>query len=190
MANRIPFRCNCGQIAGSIPRVSGHIRCYCDSCRAAEIYLQQPDPGLDGITVMRFPPETLKVSQGLDKLALMQVTPKGAYRWYASCCGTPMFSTAQSPKLAYAALKGNALQDPAGQGKSLGFVYKPLPGGKIRHKGMGGIVVGVMGTALSALLTGRWRKSPFFDDTGAPIAKPELMPKDTRQKILAGFIKT
>lgn len=187
MTQTVPFSCKCGQITGTIPRAAGHIRCYCDSCRAAEIYLDQPDTNGEGITVMRFAPQTVIFKAGQDKLALMQVTPKGAYRWYASCCKTPMFSTATSPKLAYAALKGTAAVNRDDFGKELGFVYKPEPGGKVRHKGMGGMITGVMGAALAALVTGNWRKSPFFDANGAPVAVPELMPKDIRKKILAGF---
>ena len=189
MTTPIAFSCKCGQITGTVPQGPGHIRCYCDSCRAAEIFLDQPDPGMDGITVMRFPPDQVAFATGKDLLALMQVTPKGAYRWYASCCKTPMFSTASSPKLAYAALKGTAVVDPQDFGKQLGYVYKPLPGGKVRHKGMGGMIMGVGTTVLSQLVTGKWKQSPFFDDDAKPIAQPELMPKETRKAILAGFVK-
>ena len=184
MSDTVNFRCECGQVSGTVPANGLHIRCGCDSCRVAELYLDQPDPGPKGISVYQILPQAITFGKGQDQLALMQVTPKGAFRWYARCCKTSLFSTATKPGLNYAALKGGAVAEAGAIGSPVASVYLKDASGHERHSGMLRIITNVLRSVLARVLAGD-KSTPFFDDAGAPVSERQLMPKDMRTELLA-----
>ena len=102
----LPFACACGTVKGTLrgvtPARGSHAQCHCIDCRAAEVYLDQPDPAPRAIQLFQTTPDRFHFDQGFDKLSVFSFGETNLLRWYASCCGTPMFNTLRKPKLAFA----------------------------------------------------------------------------------------
>lgn len=180
----IAFSCICGTVAGHValdgPASGNHVICHCPDCRTAELALGQPDPDPEGVEIWQTTPDRVHVTQGADRLAILQLSPKGLYRWHATCCGAPMFNTLRSPRLAFAGIAANRLADTAPLGPVIGHAFMASPGGGYRHKGFNRIGLRVLRMMLLANLSGRWRDTPFFDPAGTPRAGITLISREAR----------
>lgn len=180
----IGFSCSCGEVAGQVdvpsPSAGNHIVCHCPDCRASAIHLGQPDPGAEnGTELWQTAPDHVTILQGADRLAIQQLSPKGLYRWYASCCNTPLFSTLRKPRLAFVGLNANRLDDTAPLGPLIGHAFLPGgPGKTYRHEGFNRIGMRIARMMLAANLSGRWRQTPFFDETGKATAPTHVISKE------------
>jgi hypothetical protein len=77
--------------------VVNRIVCYCDDCQAYAHWLRRED-GLDahgGSELVQVAPATLSFDRGQARIRGLRLTAKGLYRWYASCCNTPLGNTLQ-----------------------------------------------------------------------------------------------
>ena len=182
----IGFTCTCGTIAGTVdvpsPAAGNHLVCHCPDCRAATIHLGRPDPGADGTELWQTTPDRVTITRGADRLAIQQLSPKGLYRWYATCCATPMFNTLRSPRLAFVGLLADRLDDTAALGPLIGRAFLPGTGGKTyRHEGFNRIGFRIAKMMLAANLSGKWRQTPFFDAAGTPTAPAHVISREERQ---------
>ena len=98
----VEIACQCGQVQGEIsdlsPKMDRHMICCCDDCQAFAKFLGQ-DGILDasgGTQIVQMTPSQIHFSQGESSIACIRLTPKGVYRWYASCCRTPIANTLSS----------------------------------------------------------------------------------------------
>ncbi|MFD3189532.1 DUF6151 family protein [Sedimentitalea sp. HM32M-2] len=184
----IGFACECGQIRGHIspagPRAGTHLICHCRDCRAAELYLNQPDPGPEGVDLYQTTPDTVHVDSGAEHLAVLRLGPKGPLRWYAGCCKVPLFNTLARPGLPFAAVRVARLDDAAKLGPIQAHCFIPQPGGASKHRGAGRLAWNLLTRMGAARLSGRWRQTPFFDAaSGAPVAPIHLLSKEERAKL-------
>ena len=99
MSTDVELGCRCGQIHGwargaTMTGVNRAV-CYCDDCQAFLHYLGRPDLLDDhgGTDVVQVPPSMIAFDQGLERIAGMRLSDKGMYRWYSSCCKTPLGNT-------------------------------------------------------------------------------------------------
>lgn len=179
------FSCTCGHVQGHIapasPKIGTHIVCFCADCRAAQLYLSQPDPAPRGVALFQTTPDTVHFTQGHEALGLLRLSRKGLLRWHATCCNAPLFNTLASPKLAFAALHVARLSDPSVIGPVRVRSFVPQPGKPPRHQGAAGMVVQLAIRMGAARLSGRWRQNPFFDSTtGQPVAIATIPDKSQR----------
>ncbi|WP_170770341.1 DUF6151 family protein [Ruegeria lacuscaerulensis] len=179
------FACTCGALSGRISAAgvasSTHVECFCHDCRAAQLYFGQPDPAPGPVDVLQMLPEGIVFEHGAEHLALMQLSPKGMLRWYASCCNAPLATTSRTPKVPFAGFIVNRIPDPSDLGpvRTRGFV--PRPGGKQAHEGLGPAAIGLVTRVLKSRLSGSWKNTPFFDAyTGETSAKPTVLTKPER----------
>ncbi|MEL7488619.1 MAG: DUF6151 family protein, partial [Pseudomonadota bacterium] len=107
----ISVGCACGAVEGVIrdatPDRGTHCVCYCKDCQAFAHYLDCTDEMLNaegGTAIYQTLPSRVDFSKGADRLACVQVTENGIYRWYADCCKSPIGNTAQSDKLPFVGL--------------------------------------------------------------------------------------
>ncbi|MEX0370939.1 MAG: DUF6151 family protein [Tateyamaria sp.] len=169
----LPFSCDCGKLRGTLLGVSPtngtRAECFCHDCRATELYANQPDPAPGAVQVYQTVPDRVRFDAGLDQLAVFSLSDKGLLRWQARCCGAVMFNTGRNPKLAFASLRTDRLEDdsPLGPVAARAFVRKA--NGKRGHEGGYKFLFGVLSRALTRLVTGRWKKTPFFDRSGKPV---------------------
>ena len=190
-AQDIPFSCPCGSLKGVLHganRASGtHVVCYCDDCRAAEIYCRQPDPAPEPVALFQTNPGNISFTEGKENLAVFSFGPRNLLRWQASCCGALIANTLRNPKLPMASIRTNLLAttDPIGPVRAEAFV--PTPGKNTQHKGVIAIVSGTLRRMAVGRLSGTWKQTPFFDTEDAtPVRPVTLVPKDVRAALTPG----
>jgi hypothetical protein len=185
------FSCSCGTISGHIRNLSAETArralCFCPDCRAAERFLGQPDPGGDGVPLAQLAPADIVFETGLEHLAVMRLYPTGLMRWYADCCKAPLFNTVATPMVCFATILLNRLEHPERAGPVRAKAFVPRPGKKPRHQGARHLIWPVLARSLSALMTGAWRDTPFFDRaTGKPVRVPRVLSQEERRALGLG----
>lgn len=170
-----------GHLDADACKSGSHVECFCRDCRAAELYFHQPDPAPGPVASFQTTPDKITLIQGADRLGLFRLGPNGLYRWYATCCDTPLFNTLKSPQLPFAGLCVNRLDDPARLGPAIARNAIPMPDGSTRSEGIGRAVFALFSRMIAARLNGKWRQTPFFDtNTGRPVAEAIIPGKDER----------
>ena len=182
------FSCTCGQVRGTIspatPSSGTHLTCHCKDCRAAAIYLKQPDPAPGGVDLFQTTPDTIRFSQGKERLAILRLGPKGPLRWYASCCKAPMFNTLSRPGPRFATAIVDRIEDASAIGPVRARAFVQAAGESPKHKNMGLMVWRLMTRMGAARLSGRWKQTPFFDvETGIPSAPVNVLSADERASV-------
>ncbi|AVO39880.1 hypothetical protein C6Y53_17785 [Pukyongiella litopenaei] len=177
--------CRCGGFHATLSadglRAATHVTCQCADCRAAHLHFHQPDPAGEGVHVLQTTPDALTIISGADKLAVMRLSPKGLFRWYASCCNTPLFNTLASPKLPFAGIVADRFDDINALGPVVVRAHIPKQGGGYRHEHYARAGWGILSRMIAARLSGRWRHSPFFDiETGEPTGPVTVLTKEAR----------
>src|SRR5262245_33455876 len=132
MGQDAELSCRCGEIQGRVkdasPRTVNRVVCYCDDCQAFLHYLGRADL-LDphgGTDIVQVAPASLAVHHGTERIAGLRVTPKGLYRWYASCCRTPLGTTV-GPAIPFVGIVARVFEDAGGSadqifGKPIGAI--------------------------------------------------------------------
>ncbi|MDE4173624.1 DUF6151 family protein [Phaeobacter sp. PT47_59] len=185
------FSCTCGGLQGHIApealKTGTHIACYCADCRANEIYHGRPDPAPDPVELFQLSPDAIHITKGAENLRLMRLGPKGLFRWYAGCCGTPFANTLKTPGLPFAGMRTNLFAQPEIFGKITTRAFMPRPGKPPLTKGALSMVYGLFTRMVAARLSGRWKETPFFDiETGRPICEPIVLSKAERTAATRG----
>jgi hypothetical protein len=181
----LEFSCDCGQLQGHI---SGnavahgtHIECYCSDCRAAQLYLEKPDPAPGPVDLFLTTPDKVTITKGVELLAPFRLSPRGPLRWRATCCNTALCSTGSGPKIPFAGFQTATLANKDRVGPVIAKTYVPKGDGKTAHKGALRMVASLLPQILSARLSGRWRNTPFFNTkTGDAVVEPVVLTKQER----------
>lgn len=100
-------RCRCGALemvaADVSPGVANRVICHCAGCRA---FAGRMDPSLlderGGTERFQVTPASLTLRTG--ELHCVQQSPKGALRWFASCCATPLGLTLTTHRVPFVGL--------------------------------------------------------------------------------------
>lgn len=192
-----PLRCRCGTVQGRVAepqRAMGRGVCYCKDCQAYAHFLGRAADVLDvhgGTDVVAIHPQHVVLTQGLDAMTCMSLSPRGLLRWYASCCRTPIGNTARNPKLAYVGLVHTALE---GAGvpieRSFGPVTMRLNTASAtiavneKSHGVARSALRFIGSMLGARLGGSYKRTPFFDAaSGMPVVAPHVLTKAERERL-------
>jgi hypothetical protein len=192
------FQCSCGSVQGSVADTARGTRaiCYCRSCRAYARFLGRGDEVLDaagGTGVVVTLPGALRFRQGKEQLACVRLTEKGPLRWYAACCRSPIGNTPSRARVPYVGLvhtcfehAGTDLEETFGPVRLTVFVgsatAEPRPRAFGRVRGLMRVAAGMLG----ALLSGAYRRNPFFNSaSAAPIAEPRKLTRAERNALYA-----
>jgi hypothetical protein len=191
----IPLRCRCGKLQGEVDgrRVAARAVCYCKDCQAFARFLGNEEQVLDsagGTEVEATLPAAVRFSAGLEHLACMSLSPKGIYRWYASCCNTPVGNTPRNPKASYLGLVRACLDAPAEEldralGRSHITANRESAHGPTTATPMALLpAMAKIGAMLvKARIGGGYRDNPFFDAAGAPVRTPRVLTREERAAI-------
>lgn len=171
----VQLRCRCGNVRGRASGVTARsvnrAICYCDDCQAFAHHLSRSDllDAQGGSDIVQLPPAAISILQGHEHIAGLRLAPKGLYRWYATCCSTPLGNTV-SPAIPFIGIVTAAF-DLAGAtvdqtfGKPVGaikgeFAIGEAPAGSrgIRFPILARSIAKVLGWKLSGLT---W-PHPFF----------------------------
>ena len=99
MTKNATLQCRCGEVRGVVTDVSpnavNRVVCYCDDCQAFLHHLGRADllDAHGGTDIVQIAPASFSFVQGKERIVGLRLTPKGLYRWYASCCRTPLGNT-------------------------------------------------------------------------------------------------
>jgi hypothetical protein len=170
------LQCRCGAVHGNVanasPETANRMVCYCDDCQAFLHHLARPDllDARGGTDIVQVAPATLSFDRGDDRIVGVRLTPKGLFRWYASCCRTPLGNTL-GPAIPFVGIVARAfevgtqrLDDVFGRpvGASLEkFALGGPPGGKARVNAR--LIFRALGLVLGWRLRGQTWPHPYFD---------------------------
>ncbi len=189
------LRCQCGALAGTVEhmRLANHGMCYCLDCQAYLRLLGRADlenarGGFESIQVL---PKDVTLHQGAPRLACVCLSETGPLRWYASCCNTPIGSTAATSKLPFLGLSRACLESAwpaveAAAGPVRFCLYTSGYRGAPKPKpfGRAGFALWLLRNRLRARFTGGFRINPLFDTAAdKPIADPKLLTPAERDQL-------
>lgn len=198
MTRTLALRCRCGEVTGQVEGVSpatvNRVICYCDDCRAFLRLVERADL-LDphgGVDLVQVRGTSVRFARGADGALCVRLSPRGMYRRYAACCGTPLGNTV-SLGLPFAGLSRASLDvDPADELRAFG----PAIGCNARFA-LGGAPEGAHPRASLALIArsvrrlARWKlaslgeESAYFDGAGAPRVAPRVLTRYERAALRA-----
>lgn len=195
MSRVAEFRCRCGEVRGVVtnasPRTVNRVICYCGDCQAFVHKLGRADllDAHGGSDIVQVAPASFAFTKGQDRIRGLRLTSKGLYRWYASCCNTPVGNTL-TPAVPFVGILVTAFD----QGAQRADDVFGRPTGAIQGKhAVGGAPAGSTGINLSLFLRAlgkilRWRfggkawPHPFFArDRDAPIYPVDVLSHDERE---------
>lgn len=99
MGRDAQLSCRCGVVRGVTrdagPRTVNRVVCYCDDCQAFLHHLRRTDLLDDhgGTDIVQLAPASLTFDRGTDRITGLRFGPKGLFRWYTTCCRTPIGNT-------------------------------------------------------------------------------------------------
>ena len=183
----IPISCRCGKVRGVVhdasPATGNRLMCYCHSCQRFPQHLGA-EGVLDeygGTDIYQAPIGHVEFTDGRDQLKCLKITEGGAHRWYAGCCNSPIGNTG-TPSLPFMGIIHTCMQI-GDRDRALGPIRidanrqdasKPLPADRSRGS-MGLFILRFLSQIVFWRLTGKSKPNPVFDDSGQPIAVPELV---------------
>jgi hypothetical protein len=185
MGTQAELRCRCGQVRGIVGGASPHAAnravCYCDDCQAFAHRLGRADVlnPRGGSDIIQVAPASVTFVQGEDRIRGLRLTAKGLYRWYASCCNTPIGNTA-SPSVPFvgilAATFDHGMQqadDVFGESKGAVFGKYAIGEAAVGAKRVKlSLLLRTLGKILSWRVSGRAWPNPFFKRSGGTPAYP------------------
>ncbi len=188
-----PLRCRCGALQGHVDLngASNRMVCYCQDCQAFARFLGPADQVLDaqgGSDIVQLAPHRIQITQGASHLAVMRLSSKGMLRWYAACCRTPVGNTMTSRNMPFTGLLAQCLET-----APLEAAFGPVQGSvntasaigepKPRAFGMAGSLLRILGMVAGSRLSGRYKNTPFFTASGAPLAEPTVLSAEERARL-------
>lgn len=153
--------------------------CHCDSCVRAQKHFGVAATRAEGVAIYQTTPDRISIDAGAEHLGLGRLSPKGSFRWYATCCNTQLGVSSTTPKFAFVGLVQTIFADPAPLGRARTHAFVPQAGGVDKHTRLMPSIIALMARSAAALTSGRWRETPFFDvEKGQPVVVPTVLPKD------------
>ncbi|MFO0562887.1 MAG: DUF6151 family protein [Polyangiales bacterium] len=178
----LSLQCRCATVRGTItdlaPGRFQRVVCYCDDCQAFAQWIERNGgerftDSRAGSDVFQVWPAHVRITDGVEKLALLRLSEKGLLRWYTDCCKTPagnMLANHRSPFVGIPtafvrARDGQSLDSVIGA-PSAYIQGKFAPGGCPPHAHPSA-PLGVITSSAKFLLRGLFAKkfspSPYFD---------------------------
>jgi hypothetical protein len=193
MTDAAKLSCRCGKVSGHVagasPKAANRIVCYCDDCQAFVHHLGRADllDAHGGTDIVQVAPACVTFDRGAEKIAGLRLTPKGLYRWYASCCNTPLGNTL-SPAIPFVGIVAQAFEDADRSfGKPIGAILgkfavgSPPPGSARLNLPL---LARALRTILGWRLSGKAWPHPFFDrESRKPIRAVTILTKDEREAL-------
>jgi hypothetical protein len=176
MTSDAKLRCRCGEVTGKVsdasPSTLNRVICYCSDCQAFAHYLGRADL-LDthgGSDIVQVAPASVTLDRGTMRIAALRLSEKGPYRFYTSCCKTPVGNMA-GPAIPFIGIVAQAFEGDARSrdellGKPTGGIHgqdavgtAPPGTRKVRPR----IMIRAIRLVLGWRLSGRAWPHPYFD---------------------------
>jgi hypothetical protein len=182
-----------GQLADAVPASVNRVVCYCDDCQAFARYLDRIDllDAYGGSDIVQVAPRSITFLVGTDKIVGLRLTAKGLYRFYATCCNTPLGNTV-GPAIPFVGIVAQALENSAEKrdqtiGRPIGAIYGKYAVGVVPNasrKISPGLILRAIRMVVGWRLSGRAWPHPFFDRaSGAPKYPVTVLSLEERRAI-------
>lgn len=197
MPTQATLRCRCGTVQGLLADAAAEkvnrVVCYCADCQAFAHHLGRADllDAHGGSDIVQVAPAALTFTQGTDRIAGLRLSPGGLYRWYASCCQTPVGNTV-GPALPFVGIVAQAFVTAEGGldalvGRPIGAIYGKSAVGQA-PPGSDSLNLRLMARAMRMVLGWRLRgrawPHPFFDRaTAAPRYPVDILTPAQREAL-------
>jgi hypothetical protein len=197
MAGQIEVRCRCGEVRGVVsdpsPGTVNRVVCYCADCQAYAHQLGRADllNAKGGSDIVQLAPAALSFTKGQDRIVGLRLTEKGLYRWYATCCNTPVGNT-MNPAMPFVGIPVQSFDTPRPDevfGAPLGAILgksaigEPPPGSTGLNLGL---LLRAIGKVLGWRLGGKVWPHPFFArEDRAPLYPLTIVPQERREALRA-----
>lgn len=187
------YACDCGSVelsvAGLTPKTATRARCYCVDCQAFARHLKHAGT-LDangGTDLTQIAPDALQIVKGEDRLVPLQLSPKGLFRWHATCCNTPMINGGNTAGLPFTSVLTHALQGDAN--KTLGSpkavintVYAYGPDRPLGDRGFRGLIWQFLKRFVVSRVGGGYKANPLWKfPERTPLNPPIVLSKEERR---------
>lgn len=185
----LALQCSCGKVKGVLkgvtPRAGTRVVCFCADCQAFAHRLDKEAEILDahgGTDILQVLPSQISITEGVEYLNCLRLSAKGLYRWYTSCCHTPVANTV-SVKLPFVGLIHSFINANKDLDSCLGPVRFYIHGKyaigendnpRLHEKVPFLMFVRIIPKILLAKVTGQCRPNPFYDAHGRAISKPHI----------------
>jgi hypothetical protein len=191
----IEITCRCGKVHGTIrdvaPARTNRVVCHCDDCQAYAHYLEREDllDAHGGTDVVQIGPANLSFDRGVENIAAIRLSPKGAFRWTATCCNTPLGNTAK-PSIPFVGIPAGVLDEEsrARFGEPIGRIMGKFAVGE-PPPGSTGFPAKVIARSLRRVLGwklgGKSWPHPYFERSGALRYPERVISKDERKRLRA-----
>lgn len=190
------FACECGAVTGAIGKATtaegDHVVCYCSDCRDLVRHLGKETSILDahgGTALYQSRCARIRIDGGKDSLAGLHMTDGPTLRWYAQCCGTPLFNTYKNGRIPYVTTQLACCEDAARKalGKPLGHLFLDQATGdttSLEPLSMGRLMRRFFRRMVKDVFSGDRRRNPLFDPkTLEPIVVPRHLTKAEQQAL-------
>lgn len=194
----LKIECRCGKLKGSVRPLKGYRAvCLCDDCQAYAKYLGRESDVLDkngGTDILPLTHSRIKLTSGQENLKCVRLSDKGMYRWYVSCCNTPIANTMASTSMPYVGTVHtiiDKLNDQKTIDEAFGpileriqakFGIPPLPENS-QEKVSVGFMLRVLKFMLLSVLRQEKNPSPFFSTDGKPFVEPKILSPSERASL-------
>jgi hypothetical protein len=193
MSRDLELECKCGSVRGLARDVSpstiNRVICLCADCQAFAHHLGRPDllDARGGSDIVQLAPDAVSFHTGTDKIAAVRLGPKGPFRWYATCCKTPLGNTVK-PSVPFVGILHEAFRD-ARDPSRRDAVFGPVRASMYEHHAIGGgtkrtnapFLLRTARLILGWKLRGRAWPHPYFDrSTGDPRFQVRVLSRDER----------
>jgi hypothetical protein len=197
MTTRAELRCRCGEVRGFVadasPQTVNRVVCYCDDCQAFAHRIGRADllDAHGGSDIVQVAPGSLTFGQGQDRIVGVRLMPKGLFRWYTSCCHTPIGNTV-SPAIPFVGIVVRAFDhasqrpdDVFGQPTCAILAKHAIGDPQPASKGMSlRLMLRAVRMVLGWRLRGRAWPNPFFRrDTRAPVYPLTVLTPSEREAL-------
>lgn len=185
MGEQATWTCDCGKLRIRLAPVEGsRCICYCRDCQAFLGHLGRSDlaDAAGGTDLFQTTPDRVSIETGGEHLANLRLTDKGPLRWYATCCNTPVCNTGASRALPLASFLVRSFDRevaPVMARVNRKGARAPIEGDKGNVKK---VIRTFIWRALRTLLTGAYRRTPFFGADGAPVAPTTRLSAEERTR--------
>ncbi|MEB8387440.1 DUF6151 family protein [Rhodobacteraceae bacterium KMM 6894] len=193
-AGMFTHACRCGatqlDVAVPGPGAGTYVVCYCTDCQtAARLHKGGADilTPAGGTHVWQTAPAHITRIAGADHLEILRLTPRGAFRWHARCCGTPMINTLPSLGMPFSGivLRQSELPDIVPLLGPVTCHYstlgaRPGAGAPAQDSGVPRAILQVGWRILRGLVPGNTRRNPLRRADGSPAAPIRVVPPEAR----------
>ena len=181
MSRNVELHCRCGEVSGHVanasPETVSRAVCYCDDCQAYLHHIGRTDllDAHGGTDVVQVAPASLTFDRGTERVVGLRLTPKGLYRWHASCCKTPLGNTL-GPAIPFVGIVAQVFEGPDDVfGKSIGgirgeFAIGTPPEGSTKLNLR--LIARAFRLILGWRLRGKTWPHPFFDRVTRSPSRP------------------